>query len=47
MASLDLSALKASAGELGRRYAELRDERLSVDMTRGKPCSEQLGSSNG
>src|SRR5262245_212830 len=42
-----LSALKAAAPELDRRYATFLEKRLSLDMTRGKPCSEQLDLSNG
>jgi aspartate/methionine/tyrosine aminotransferase len=41
-----LSALKAAVPELDRRYAAFLDKRLSLDMTRGKPCAEQLDLSN-
>lgn len=42
----DIPGLKASAPELERRYAQFREKRLSLDMTRGKPCSEQLDLAN-
>jgi DNA-binding transcriptional MocR family regulator len=42
----DLTQLKASADALERRYAEFRDKRLSLDMTRGKPSPEQLELAN-
>ncbi|HTU59443.1 MAG TPA: aminotransferase, partial [Polyangiales bacterium] len=45
--SPDLSALQAAAPELERRYAQFREQRLSLDMTRGKPSAEQLDLSNG
>ena len=45
--SPDLSALQAASPELERRYAQFRDQRLSLDMTRGKPSAEQLDLSNG
>jgi aspartate/methionine/tyrosine aminotransferase len=47
MSSPDVSALKASADELERRYAAFADKRLALDMTRGKPCPEQLDLANG
>ena len=45
--TLDTDALKASATDLDRRYAAFKDEKLSLDMTRGKPCAEQLDLANG
>lgn len=36
-----------SAGDLRRRYDEFRARGLSLDMTRGKPCGEQLDLSAG
>jgi len=47
MSSVNLTALKASAEDLERRYAKFSDARLSLDMTRGKPCPEQLDLANG
>ncbi len=44
--SLDLSALQSEASELSRRYESFRATRLSLDMTRGKPCAEQLDLAN-
>ncbi|HEX4341667.1 MAG TPA: aminotransferase class I/II-fold pyridoxal phosphate-dependent enzyme [Polyangiaceae bacterium] len=46
MPSPDLDKLKASTDDIERRYAALRDRRLALDMTRGKPCPEQLDLSN-
>jgi len=45
--SLDINALKASAPELDRRFAAFKDKKLALDMTRGKPCTEQLDLANG
>lgn len=42
----DLAALRAHAPELERRYAAFADKRLALDMTRGKPCPEQLDLAN-
>src|SRR5215470_4714644 len=42
-----LSALKSSASELERRYEAFKGQKLALDMTRGKPCSEQLDLANG
>jgi aspartate/methionine/tyrosine aminotransferase len=42
-----LAALKASAPELERRYEAFKTKKLSLDMTRGKPCAEQLDLANG
>ncbi|MGB1239175.1 MAG: aminotransferase class I/II-fold pyridoxal phosphate-dependent enzyme, partial [Pseudomonadales bacterium] len=39
---IDLSALAANAPQLEQRYREFQAMNLSLDMTRGKPCSEQL-----
>ena len=47
MSSPDREKLKASADELERRYAAFREKRLALDMTRGKPCAEQLDLANG
>lgn len=33
-------------GELAARYSELKDQQLNLDLTRGKPSSEQLDLSN-
>ena len=41
-APLDLAALKSSAADLERRYEAFKGKKLTLDMTRGKPCSEQL-----
>src|SRR5688572_1073214 len=45
--TIDLPALQSSAAELDRRYQAWRDKKLSLDMTRGKPCSEQLDLAEG
>jgi aspartate/methionine/tyrosine aminotransferase len=44
---IDIEALKSAAPEIERRYAAAKDKKLSLDMTRGKPCSEQLDLANG
>jgi hypothetical protein len=44
---LDIAALRASAPELERRFAGFKDKQLALDMTRGKPCSEQLDLATG
>jgi aspartate/methionine/tyrosine aminotransferase len=44
--TVDIRSLQASAPELERRFAGYKDKKLSLDMTRGKPCSEQLDLSN-
>src|SRR5207244_5291975 len=44
--TIDLAALQASAADLDRRYEAFKDKKLALDMTRGKPCSEQLDLSN-
>jgi aspartate/methionine/tyrosine aminotransferase len=41
-----LASLKASAPELDRRYEAFKSRKLALDMTRGKPCSEQLDLAN-
>jgi DNA-binding transcriptional MocR family regulator len=41
------SELQEHAERLSRRYAEFRARGLSLDMTRGKPCPEQLDLSLG
>jgi aspartate/methionine/tyrosine aminotransferase len=38
----DLAALRATSADLEARYAAFQAKKLSLDMTRGKPCSEQL-----
>lgn len=43
---MDLSTLTSEASELSRRYESFRATKLSLDMTRGKPCAEQLDLSN-
>ncbi|MBM4363740.1 MAG: aminotransferase class I/II-fold pyridoxal phosphate-dependent enzyme [Deltaproteobacteria bacterium] len=43
----DLDSLRAAAPDLDRRYQAFRSQKLSLDMTRGKPCGEQLDLSNG
>jgi DNA-binding transcriptional MocR family regulator len=40
------TALKASAADIDRRYEEFKGKKLALDMTRGKPCTEQLDLSN-
>ncbi|HVU03371.1 MAG TPA: aminotransferase class I/II-fold pyridoxal phosphate-dependent enzyme [Polyangiaceae bacterium] len=42
-----LEALKAQGPELDRRYQAVKEKKLNLDMTRGKPCSEQLDLANG
>lgn len=42
-----MTALTTTKEELQRRYEEFRRADLSLDMTRGKPCAEQLDLSNG
>jgi aspartate/methionine/tyrosine aminotransferase len=44
--TVDIRSLRASATDLDRRFAAFKDKKLSLDMTRGKPCSEQLDLSN-
>jgi aspartate/methionine/tyrosine aminotransferase len=46
-ATIDLQALTASAPELDRRFDELEQRKLALDMTRGKPAPEQLDLANG
>lgn len=41
------SELRERAAQLARRYAEFEARGLSLDMTRGKPCPEQLDLSTG
>jgi aspartate/methionine/tyrosine aminotransferase len=45
--TIDLQALAASAPEIDRRFDELKRRKLVLDMTRGKPCPEQLDLANG
>ena len=40
--TLGAAALKANQTELQQRYNEFKAKNLKLDMTRGKPCSEQL-----
>ena len=47
LTTLSRRDLENRAGELDARYAEFRVRRLSLDMTRGKPCTEQLDLSLG
>src|SRR4051812_37454361 len=42
-----LASLKSSAPDLDRRYEAFKSRQLALDMTRGKPCSEQLDLANG
>lgn len=44
---MDATALKAKQSELQQRYNEFKAKNLKLDMTRGKPCSEQLDLSMG
>jgi DNA-binding transcriptional MocR family regulator len=44
---MDRAALRQRAAELRRRYEALAARRLALDMTRGKPCAEQLDLSLG
>src|SRR5438128_808385 len=46
MSSIDVAALKAAGPELDQRYEAFKSKKLALDMTRGKPCSEQLDLSN-
>ncbi len=45
--SIDVDALKASGPDLERRYEGFKSKKFSLDMTRGKPCAEQLDLANG
>jgi DNA-binding transcriptional MocR family regulator len=40
--NLSRSELSTLADQLSERYAELKARGLTLDMTRGKPCAEQL-----
>ena len=44
--TVDIRSLQASAPDLERRFAAFKEKKLSLDMTRGKPCAEQLDLSN-
>lgn len=44
--SLSHDELQAQNDQLRRDYAELQGKKLALDLTRGKPCSEQLDLSN-
>jgi DNA-binding transcriptional MocR family regulator len=45
--TLDAPALAGRVQELEKRYNALREKHLALDMTRGKPCAEQLDLANG
>jgi len=45
--SMDAESRAVLAEELKDRYEAFQDQQLSLDMTRGKPCAEQLDLSNG
>jgi DNA-binding transcriptional MocR family regulator len=45
--TLDTTTLKANQPELQRRYNEFKTKNLKLDMTRGRPCPEQLDLSLG
>ena len=47
LAELRPDALAALHGELTREYQALKDRKLSLDMTRGKPAPEQLDLAEG
>ena len=47
LAELRPDALAALHGELTREYEALKDRKLSLDMTRGKPAPEQLDLAEG
>ena len=40
--TIDREALAAAAEQAGRDYAEFEKAGLSLDITRGKPCADQL-----
>ncbi len=42
LSQVDAASLKAAEPELRKQYAQYREQSLSLDMTRGKPCREQL-----
>jgi aspartate/methionine/tyrosine aminotransferase len=43
---VDIPSLRARASDLERRYASFKEKKLALDMTRGKPCAEQLDLAN-
>lgn len=43
----DVASLKRSQTELWKRYQSFKAEKLKLDMSRGKPCPEQLDLSKG
>lgn len=43
---IDIDSLKGAAPDLDRRYEAFKARKLALDMTRGKPCAEQLDLSN-
>ena len=47
LTSLGAAELQKVRAELLERYAEYRSKNLKLDMTRGKPCAEQLALSMG
>ena len=47
LAKMDRAALRQRAGELRARFDTLAARGLALDMTRGKPCAEQLDLSLG
>ena len=40
--SLSTEALQEKKSDLQNRYDEFKSRNITLDMTRGKPCSEQL-----
>jgi DNA-binding transcriptional MocR family regulator len=46
-ANMDRAALRARGDEIRARYGAIKERRLALDMTRGKPCAEQLDLSLG
>lgn len=45
-AKLDIAELERETAALAQRYAAVSDSNLSLDLTRGKPASDQLDLSN-
>ncbi|EPJ55985.1 MAG: aminotransferase, putative [Osedax symbiont Rs2] len=43
---VDLNSLAASATKLKKQYRDFQAQQLKLDMTRGKPCAEQLDLAN-
>ncbi|MCJ8298184.1 MAG: aminotransferase, partial [Pseudomonadales bacterium] len=46
LSNVDLDSLIASAAQLKEQYRVFQTQRLKLDMTRGKPCAEQLDLAN-